>query len=135
MSLPVSRAVWRMLLGDQLDQVYLDLELPLVPVLVAIERAGVRIDGAALASQSQRIDRELATRSAQIFDIAGEAFNINSPQQLSNILFDQLQLPASKRNVKTKTASTAVDVLEELALTHQLPRLILEWRGRPQSER
>jgi DNA polymerase-1 len=82
-----------------------------------------------LANQSQRIDRELASRSAQIFDFAGEAFNINSPQQLSKILFDKLQLPASKRNVKTKTASTAVDVLEELALTHELPRLILEWRA------
>ncbi len=106
-----------------------ELELPLVPVLVAIERAGVRIDAAALANQSQRIDRELASRSAQIFDFAGEAFNINSPQQLSKILFDKLQLPAGKRNVKTKTASTAVDVLEELALTHELPRLILEWRA------
>ena len=81
---------------------YLQLELPLVPVLVAIERAGVRIDAAALANQSQRIDRELASRSAQIFDFAGEAFNINSPQQLSKILFDKLQLPAGKRNVKRR---------------------------------
>jgi DNA polymerase-1 len=89
----------------------------------------VRVDGAALAGQSQRIDRELATRSGQIFEIAGEAFNINSPQQLSKILFDKLQLPALKRNVKTKTASTAVEVLEELALTHELPRFILEWRA------
>src|SRR4029077_11930500 len=71
----------------------------------------------------------LATRSAQIFDIAGEAFNINSPKQLSEILFDKLQLPTLKRNVKTKTASTAVEVLEELALTHDMPRLILEWRA------
>jgi DNA polymerase I len=129
LSLQLSRALWPLLTRDQLERVYLDLELPLVPVLVAIERAGVRIDGTALAAQSQRIDRELATRSAQIFDIAGEAFNINSPQQLSKILFDKLQLPASKRNVKTRTASTAVDVLEELALTHELPRLILEWRA------
>jgi DNA polymerase-1 len=129
LSLQLAASLWPMLARDQLDHVYLELELPLVPVLVAIERAGVRIDGTALASQSQRIDRDLATRSAQIFDLAGEAFNINSPQQLSKILFDKLQLPASKRNVKTKTASTAVDVLEELALTHELPRLILEWRA------
>ena len=98
-------------------------------MLVAIERAGIRVDGAALATQSQRIDCELATRSAQIFELAGESFNINSPQQLSKILFDKLQLPAIKRNVKTKTASTAVEVLEELALGHELPRLILEWRA------
>ena len=129
LSLQLAASLWPMLVRDELDQVYLQLELPLVPVLVDMERAGVRIDGAALATQSQRIDRELASRSAQIFDFAGEAFNINSPQQLSRILFDKLQLPASKRNVKTRTASTAVDVLEELALTHDLPRLILEWRA------
>ena len=102
---------------------------PLIPVLVAIERAGVRIDGPALAAQSQHVDRELATRSAQIFELAGEEFNINSPKQLSEILFDKLQLPALKRNAKTKTASTAFEVLEELALAHDLPRLILEWRA------
>jgi len=94
-----------------------------------MERAGVRIDAAALAGQSQHVDRELARRSAQIFEIAGESFNINSPQQLSKILFDKLQLPSLKRNVKTKTASTAVEVLEELALGHELPRLILDWRA------
>jgi DNA polymerase-1 len=118
-----------MLVADQLDGVYRDLEKPLIPVLVAMERAGVRIDGAALAGQSQHIDRELAKRSAQIYELAGEPLNINSPQQLSKILFDKLQLPALKRNVKTRTASTAVDVLEELALVHDLPRLILEWRA------
>ena len=118
-----------MLVADQLDGVYRDLEKPLIPVLAAMERAGVRIDGAALAGQSRHVDRELATRSAQIFELAGEPLNINSPQQLSKILFDKLQLPALKRNAKTKTASTAVDVLEELALVHDLPRLILEWRA------
>jgi DNA polymerase-1 len=114
---------------EELERVYLDLERPLIPVLVAIERAGIRIDGPALAAQSQHVDRELAARSAQIFEQAGEEFNINSPKQLSEILFDKLQLPALKRNAKTKTASTAVEVLEELALAHDLPRLILEWRA------
>jgi DNA polymerase I len=127
--LQLSQALEPLLVQNELDGVYRDLERPLVPVLVAMERAGVRVDGAALASQSLRIDRELATRSGQIFDMAGEAFNINSPQQLSKILFDKLQLPALKRNAKTKTASTAVEVLEELALTHDMPRLILEWRA------
>jgi len=117
------------LASDGLDRVYRELEAPLMPVLAAMERAGVRVDGAALASQSQRIDFELATRGEQIYAQAGEAFNINSPQQLSKILFDKLQLPALKRNVKTRTASTAVEVLEELALAHDLPRLILEWRA------
>jgi len=114
---------------DGLLPLYRDLEMPLIPVLVAIERAGIRIDGPALARQSQVIDRELATRSAEIFRAAGEEFNINSPKQLSQILFEKLNLPALKRNIKTRTASTAVDVLEELALVHELPRQILEWRA------
>ena len=114
---------------DRLERLFRDLELPLVPVLADIERHGVRIDLAALASQSTRIDAELASRSAKIFELAGESFNINSPKQLSAILFDKLQLPTAKRTGKTKVASTAVDVLEELALTHELPRLILEWRA------
>ena len=114
---------------ESLDQLYDSLELPLIPVLVDVERAGVRIDGPALAAQRAHIEQELSARSAQIFGMAGEEFNINSPQQLSKILFDKLQLPALKRNVKTKTASTAVEVLEELALAHDMPRLILEWRA------
>ena len=114
---------------DQLEPLYRDLEMPLIPVLVDVERAGIHIDGRALSAQSQHVEQELATRSAQIFEMAGEEFNINSPQQLSRILFDKLQLPTLKRNIKTKTASTAVEVLEELALTHDMPRLILEWRA------
>ena len=97
-------------------------------MLVAIERAGVRVDGPTLSQQSTRVERELASRSTKIFELAGAEFNINSPKQLSEILFDKLQLPALKRNAKTKTASTAVEVLEELALAHELPRMILEWR-------
>jgi DNA polymerase I len=120
----------RELLGrEALQDLYQSLELPLVPVLVAIERAGVRLDAAALGSQSQRIDQELASRSRQIFEMAGEDFNINSPPQLSQILFEKLSLPVLRRNMKTRTPSTAVEVLEELALAHDLPRLILEWRA------
>ena len=114
---------------ESVDALFRELEMPLIPVLAAIESRGVRIDLPALAAQSQRIDAELASRSAKIFELAGEEFNINSPKQLSVILFDKLKLPAAKRTGKTKVASTAVDVLEELALTHDLPRLILEWRA------
>jgi DNA polymerase-1 len=129
LALQLADRLWPRLVADQLDRVYLDLERPLIPVLADMEQAGVRVDGAALAAQAQRIDRELAARSAQIHDMAGERFNINSPQQLSRILFDKLQLPSLKRNVKTRTASTSVEVLEELALAHDMPRLILEWRA------
>jgi DNA polymerase-1 len=114
---------------EELSSLYEDMEMPLVPVLVDIERAGILIDGPALSAQARHIEQELAARSTQIFEMAGEEFNINSPPQLSRILFDKLQLPTLKRNVKTRTASTAVEVLEELALAHDMPRLILEWRA------
>jgi DNA polymerase-1 len=129
LALQLSSTLRDLLRREELDTVYRELELPLIPVLVAIERAGIRVDGPALLAQSHHVDKELASRSAQIFEMAGEEFNINSPKQLSEILFDKLQLPALKRNAKTKTASTAVEVLEELALAHDLPRLILEWRA------
>ncbi|MEQ1912761.1 MAG: DNA polymerase, partial [Vicinamibacterales bacterium] len=109
-----------LLAADGLDVVYGRLERPLIPVLVDIERAGVRLDISLLATLSQRLETDLAGRTARIYDIAGESFNIASPPQLSRILFDKLQLPALRRNVKTRTASTAADVLEELAQSHEL---------------
>jgi DNA polymerase-1 len=115
--------------SESMDRLFRELEMPLIPVLAAIETAGVRIDLPLLAGQSQRIEAELSERSARIFELAGEEFNINSPKQLSVILFEKLQLPAAKRTGRTRVASTAVDVLEDLALTHELPKLILEWRA------
>ena len=104
--------------------------MPLVPVLAAIE-APRRAHRSAGAGQPVAAHRRGARRRAarKIFELAGEEFNINSPKQLSVILFDKLQLPTAKRTGKTKVASTAVDVLEDLALTHELPKLILEWRA------
>jgi DNA polymerase-1 len=121
-------------LGPALDAAGLgpvsrELELPLVPVLAGIERAGIKVDTGALGRLSERIDRDLAALSAKIFDGAGGRFNINSPAQLSEVLFEKLKLPAGKRTGKTRTASTAVEVLEELAATHELPRLVLDWRS------
>ena len=118
-----------MLAADGLDGLYRDLELPLILVLADIERAGVKVDTGVLGRLSERLDRDLSARSAKIFALAGESFNINSPKQLSEILFEKLQLPAGKRTGKTRVASTAVEVLEELALVHELPRMILDWRS------
>jgi DNA polymerase-1 len=118
-----------LLVTDQLEEVYRQLEMPLVPVLVDVERAGIRIDGPALAAQSQHIEQALAQHTARIWELAGEQFNINSPKQLGEILFEKLQLPSSRRTGKTRSTSTAAEVLEELALTHELPRLVLEWRA------
>jgi DNA polymerase-1 len=122
--------IFRELLAkEQLMDVYTALELPLIPVLVDVERAGVRIDASALVAQSQQVEQELARRTAQIYELAGGDFNINSPKQLSEVLFDKMRLPVIKKTGATRTASTAVEVLEELALAHDLPRLILEWRA------
>ena len=122
--------IFRELLAkEQLTDVYAQLELPLVPVLVDVERAGVRIDGPALASQSQRLEQDLARRTKEIYEVAGGEFNIGSPKQLAEVLFDKLQLPVLKRTGTSRAPSTAVEVLEELALAHDLPRMILEWRG------
>jgi DNA polymerase I len=118
-----------LLAHEQLSGVYETIERPLIPVLIAVERAGVRVDGPALAAQSQRLEQELARRTTQIYEAAGGEFNINSPKQLSEILFDRLQLPVLRRTGTSRVPSTAVEVLEELALAHDLPRMILEWRA------
>lgn len=113
----------------RLTTLYRELEDPLIPVLADTERAGVRIDVDALVKQSRQMDGELARLQSQIFTLAGEEFNINSPRQLSTILFEKLGLPTRKKTGKTRAASTAADVLEELAEHHQLPRLVIEWRA------
>jgi DNA polymerase-1 len=119
----------RTLEEEGIGRVYRELELPLVPVLVEIERTGVRLDVDVLREISARLDRELDERRARIYELAGLEFNINSPRQLAEVLFDKLQLPVSRKTGKTRAASTAVEVLEELAAVHPLPREILEWRG------
>ena len=125
----LSRVLPRLVSEAQLDSVLRDLEMPLMPVLADIERAGILIDGPALAVRSRQIEQELASYTARIYELAGEEFNINSPPQLGRILFEKLDLPSAKKTGKTRSFSTAAEVLEELALTHELPRLVLEWRA------
>ena len=114
---------------EDLLAVYRELELPLVENLVSIEQAGVRLDTAVLVEQSAQLEVELEGYRKKIFRLADEEFNINSPKQLARILFEKLELPTLKRTGKTRAASTAVEVLEELALTHELPQLVLDWRS------
>ena len=121
---PLTEALER----EGLLTLYRELEHPLIPVLDGIERAGVRVATAALAEQSRAMQVRLDELQARIFDLAGEAFNVNSPKQLSVILFEKLALPTRKKTGKTRAASTSVEVLEELALQHELPRLVLDWR-------
>jgi len=116
---------------NDLQRVYDELEAPLIPVLVDIERAGVRIDTGALGEQAARLDQELSRLAGRVYELSGEEFNINSPKKLSEVLFDRLGMRTEtmRRTTKTKAQSTAFEVLEELAGTHELPKLILEWRS------
>jgi DNA polymerase-1 len=114
---------------EGLGGVYRTLELPLVPILAELERSGVRVDVRALGAQSVVVEREMQDLAREIYRLAGGEFNINSPKQLAEVLFDKLRLPILKKTGTTRTASTGVEVLEELAAQHDLPRLILQWRG------
>ena len=118
-----------LIVSENLEPVYRELEMPLIPVLVDIERAGVLVDLPSLASQSRHLEQELASYTARIYELAREEFNINSPPQLGRILFEKLAMPVARKTGKTRSASTAAEVLEELALVHELPRLVLDWRG------
>jgi DNA polymerase I len=118
-----------LLASENLEPVYRELEMPLIPVLADIERAGVLVDGPLLAAQSRHLEEQLASYTARIYEIAQEEFNINSPVQLGRILFEKLAMPVARKTGKTRSASTAAEVLEELALAHELPRLVLDWRA------
>jgi DNA polymerase I len=111
-----------------LEHVYRDIEQPLITILADLERSGIKVDIAALARLSQSMQADLDGLTSQIYVHAGGAFNINSPKQLSDVLFERLGLQAGKKTGKTRVVSTARAVLEELALTHELPGLVLKWR-------
>jgi len=114
---------------ERLVAVYRDLEEPLIPVLADIERAGVRIDRDVLGALSTSMQRELDTLAASIYEHAGGEFNVNSPKQLGEVLFTKLNLQGTKKTGKTRAMSTAQAVLEELAVEHELPGLVLKWRS------
>jgi len=112
--------------GLGLTNLFQTIETPLVEVLACMEHAGVKVDRKMLAELSRDIDKRLTGIMKEIYSLSGEPFNINSPQQLSRILFEKLKLHPVK---KTKTGySTDIEVLEKLSLTHPLPKEILEYR-------
>ena len=108
--------------------VYETMDLTLVPVLLRMEQAGVRIDRDVLGEMSTRLAVEMDTLGEKIFEQSGHRFNLNSPKQLGDVLFNKMLLPKPLRSGKGKVISTAVDVLEELSEHHEVPRLVLEYR-------
>ncbi len=114
--------------AQELRPLYRDIELPLAPVLARMARVGIRVEPAQLAALSVRMDAEIQRLTAEIYEAAGHAFNINSPQQLGKVLFEELALPAPMKSGKSKSISTAADVLEELANEHPIARKTLDYR-------
>ncbi len=112
----------------RLEKLYQDIEMPLVPVLSAIERTGVLIDRDMLAQQSMELSSKINSIEQHAHELAGQAFNLGSPKQIQEILYDKLKLPVLKKTPKGQP-STNESVLQELALDYPLPKLILEYRS------
>jgi DNA polymerase I len=113
-------------LGEDLDKLYRDVEIPLIEVLAEMEYTGVLVDENALKCISEEMEPEIKILEEQVYSLAGESFNINSPKQLSNVLFKKLKLPTGK---KTKTGfSTDTETLEQLEKHGEFPRLIIDYR-------
>ena len=109
-------------------QLYHDIDLPLVPVLSRMEHAGVKIDTGALSHMSSELEREIGIKAKEIYEAAGMEFNVGSPKQLGDVLFNRMNLPKPVKYGKGRTISTAVDVLEELAENHPIARMVLDYR-------
>ncbi len=112
----------------RLNSVYTDIEMPLVDVLLDVERNGVLIDKDMLGKQGKEIDRKLGEIEQKIYQEAGEVFNLSSPKQIQAILFEKLELPVLRKTPKGQP-STAEDVLEELGANYEIPALLLEHRS------
>ncbi|MGO8787134.1 MAG: DNA polymerase I [Terriglobia bacterium] len=115
---------------EELRELYTEIELPLAHVLAEVEAAGVRVDAEILARMSGEFELELTTLTREIYDLAGGAFDIDSPKQLGDILFEKLKLPGGKRLKKSGQYSTDAAVLEVLAEKYELPRKIIQYRTR-----
>jgi DNA polymerase I len=132
----LSRTLREQIESANLTHIYETMDLPLVPVLLRMEQAGVRIDSAVLSTMSSRLAIDMDNLAERIYTQAGEAmgdnsphrFNINSPKQLGDVLFNKMLLPKPMKYGKGKVVSTAQDVLEELAEHHTVPALVLEYR-------
>lgn len=111
-----------------LRELYETVDLPLAPVLARMECAGIRIDPSALRVLADRMESEIVRLTEEIHTLAERAFNINSPQQLGKVLFEELKLPMPARHGKGKVISTAADVLEGLAEEYEIARKVLEYR-------
>ena len=128
-TLRLHKALWPQVKAQlPLKTLFQEVELPLIKVLSKIERAGALVDDTLLFQQSQELAERLAELEAQAWDLAGQQFNLASPKQLAEILFEKLEIPVVKKTAKG-APSTKEEVLQELALNYPLPKVLLEHRG------
>jgi len=111
-----------------LEKLFYQVELPLIQVLAEMELSGVSIDVRYLKKLSETLQKELENLTKEIFDLAGTEFNINSPQQLAKVLFEDLKLPPVRKTAKKTALSTDWGVLEQLSKIHPLPKILMEYR-------
>ncbi len=114
--------------AQELRSVYRDIDLPLAPVLAQMEMTGIRVDTAVLGELSIRLSHQIDAIAQEVYDSAGHPFNINSPQQLGKVLFEEMNLPSPVKYGKGKTVSTAADILEGLAPAYPVAQLVLDYR-------
>ncbi|MDQ2840036.1 MAG: DNA polymerase I [Acidobacteriota bacterium] len=114
--------------AQELSSVYHEIDLPLAPVLARMETTGIRVDTVLLAELSIRLAERIDKIAEQIYTLTGHPFNVNSPQQLGKVLFEEMNLPAPVKYGKGKVISTAADVLEGLAPAYPVAQLVLDYR-------
>jgi DNA polymerase I len=124
----IAEMLRQQLAPQELESVYRDIDLPLAPVLARMEKTGIRVDTGVLSELSIRLSERIETFAQKIYDLAGHPFNVNSPQQLGKVLFEEMNLPSPVKYGKGKVISTAADVLEGLAAAYPVAQLVLDYR-------
>ena len=127
-TLAIAEMLRPQLTPQELDTVYRDIDLPLAPVLAQMEKNGIRVDTAVLSELSTRLSERIETFAQKVYDLAGHPFNLNSPQQLGKVLFEEMNLPSPVKYGKGKVISTAADVLEGLAAAYPVAQHVLDYR-------
>ncbi|MBN1222315.1 MAG: DNA polymerase I [Candidatus Aminicenantes bacterium] len=127
-ALQLESVLWTKIREQELDTLYISLEQPLIAILADMEAWGVKVDSRVMKKLSLELEHDLNFLKKNIFSLSGEEFNLNSPQQLASILFDKMGIQPTRRTKKTKSHSTDMGVLQDLAKNHPIAQYTLEYR-------